>query len=80
MSRDHVRLGIYRQQAELHGTLKLSKANLLWLFEMAERGIDAEGKVLADPEGMPDAVICALELFNPLPRQRRRRAKVPEPG
>ena len=71
-------LDIWRNQARLYGTLQLSQRNWEALFSAAALRLEARGKVLADPTDMPDAVICALELFIPAPR-RRSRAKVTEP-
>jgi hypothetical protein len=68
-------LAIWRNQARLYGKLTLSDRNWEKLFSLAARGVDAQGKVLVDPEGMSDCVITALET----PQPRRRRVREVEP-
>jgi hypothetical protein len=67
---DATRLELYRQTFMRQGHLTLGRKQIEWLFDLAEIGIEAKGRILLDTDGMPDCVVLAHA--SP-PAQRRRR-------
>jgi hypothetical protein len=68
---DHTLIELCRAQFRTHGHLTLGRPQIERLFDLAEIGADAKGRIMLDTDGMPECVVLAHA--SPAPQRRRRK-------